>query len=33
MLDGSVYAVGGWEGLDRLDSVGEIYMCNPSSNQ
>ena len=30
MLDGSVYAVGGWEGSARLDSV-ERY--NPASNQ
>ena len=30
MLDGFVYAVGGWEGASRLDSV-ERY--NPSTNQ
>jgi len=30
MLDGFVYAVGGWEGSSRLDSV-ERY--NPSTNQ
>ena len=29
MLDGSIYAVGGWEGSARLDSV-ESY--TPSSN-
>ena len=30
MLDGFIYAVGGWEGSSRLDSI-ERY--NPSTNQ
>ena len=32
MLDGCVYAVGGWEGTSRLDSVERLDSKNNNSN-